>query len=116
MHILREQCLFFTNNIDVPHGDILARIKLLYSKNCNCWFSSFSFVGAIRYGGMNICKVLGDKSIPDSISHIGGNPGKFSGNTSENSFTTGIFSKLSALSFVSLAITKRLVQPFYSNL
>ena len=68
--------------------------------SCSCVFNNLSFVGSIQYGAFEIGSVLGTSSIVKSISQVGGNPGKSSGNTSGKSPT---FSGVSYTTSVTLA-------------
>ena len=83
MHIFIVPSFFFTNKTGAPHGELLGLIKPLSSNSCNCYFNSFNSVGAIRYGEIDIGFVPCNKSILNSISLSGANPGKSSGKTSE---------------------------------
>jgi hypothetical protein len=72
------------------HGDEFSLINPFASKSCNCVFSSANSLVGIRYDLLEIGVVPGFNSITNSMSQSGGNPGKSSGNTSRNSYTTGM--------------------------
>src|ERR1044072_1067257 len=55
------------------------------------------------------------RSISNSISLTGGNPGTSSGNTSSNSCTTIIPRMPSSCAFVTVAVRRELVAPFFSE-
>jgi len=84
-----------------PQGDTLGRMNPLSRSSCNCSFNSFSSSGAIWYGALDIGLVPDNKSMVNSISLSGGNPGSSYGNTSTKSRTIGIPSSIaSGASFV----------------
>ena len=87
IHIWRE--FFFTNSTGAPHGDILGLIKPLSTKSLSWGFNSFNSAETIRQGGIDMRFVSGSKSMPKSISHPRGIPGRSLGKTSGNSLTTG---------------------------
>jgi len=67
-------------------------MHFLSNKSCTCSFSSLNSVGAILYGAIDIGSVPGIKSIQNSISLYGRNPGKSLRNTSMNLMTVGTLS------------------------
>jgi len=82
---------FFTNNTGAPQGETLCLINPLSEYSCNCFFSSASSMGAIRYGALKIGVVSGMTSIENSRTRSGGNSGRSSGNTSKNSSNAGFY-------------------------
>jgi hypothetical protein len=60
--------------------------------------------GGILYGLLEIGAVPGSSSILNSTSQSGGNPGKSSGKTSENSHTTGTSAISFAFAMVALTV------------
>ena len=89
MHILKDPSFFFTNNASAPHGELLVLIKPLSSKSLTLAFNSFNSSRAIRYGRIVIGLASGIKSIPKSISYLGGIQERSLGKKSRNSLTTG---------------------------
>ena len=85
MHKRDEPSFFFTNSTEDPHGETLGQMNCFSDKSSSCFFNSTYFVGAIRYGVIDIGHVPRIKSIANSISLLGGRPGISSGNTSMNS-------------------------------
>ena len=70
-----------------------------FPSSSSIWlFSSTNSTRAIRYGAIDTGPVPDTKSIENSISLLGGNPGTSYGNTSSNSCTTGITDVASPLS------------------
>ena len=106
MHKRRLPSFFLTNNTGAPHGDVLVLTKPLLNNSSICTFNSFSSAGAIRYDDIEMGSVPGASSISNSISLSGYNPGRSSGNTSKNSFTTGTFANCISLLADSIAYTK----------
>ena len=106
MHILREPSFFFTNNTGAPHGEILSLMKPLSRRSFNYSFNSLSSAGDILQGVIEIGWVSGKRSIPKSISLSGGTPRRSFGNTSENSQTTGTYSRDGVTRLESLTQTR----------
>ena len=96
----------FINNTGAPQDDTLNQMKALSTKSCNCVFNSFSLVGVILYGGIEMGANLGKRSIPNSNSLSDGNLSKSSGNTFENSHTTGKLFKITFGVEVSITCAK----------
>jgi len=67
-------------------------MHFLSNKSCSCSFSSLNSIGAILYGAIDIGSVPGTKSIQNSISLYGRNPGKSLRNTLMNSMPIGTLS------------------------
>ena len=80
-------------------------MKPLSDSSFNCSDNSFISEGANRYGAFATGAAPGTKSMRNSTCRVGGIPGKSSGNTSENSFTTGTSSSCFFFSFVSPPVT-----------
>ena len=104
---------FFTNNTGAPQGETLGLMKPLSSSSCNYAFNSLNSAGAIRYGALEIGLEPGNRSIENSISLFGGNPDKFSGNTSGNSLTTRMSSSFNSPCYVSLTVVRYPLHPFF---
>src|SRR6266487_4193360 len=94
MHNLILPSFFLTNNTGAPQGDTLGRMNFFSNNSSSCFFNSFNSDADIRYGAIDIVLVPGTKSIPNSTSLSGGKSYISSGNTSENSPTTGNSSNL----------------------
>ncbi|KAK4717889.1 hypothetical protein R3W88_016227 [Solanum pinnatisectum] len=82
------------NKTGAPHGEILGRMKPLSKKSFNCSFNSFNSAGAIWLRGIEIGCVSRKRSISKSLSLSRGILGKSSRNTSGNSFTIEIDSRV----------------------
>lgn len=65
---------FFTSGTGAHQGDTLGRINCFSNNFSNCVFNFANSDGNIRYGAIEIGLVLGNKSIENSISRVGGNP------------------------------------------
>ena len=83
-----EPSLFITNKIGAPQGETLGRIKPLSRWSLKCSFNSFNSPSFILYGAIDIRRISGRPSIPESLSLSRGTPKKSSWKTFENSFTT----------------------------
>ena len=57
---------------DSPHGEILGLMKPLSRRSFNFSFNSLTSAGSILYGEIEIGWVSGRRSIPKSISLLGG--------------------------------------------
>lgn len=82
MHNLNIPYFFLTNRTGAPHGYTLSLIYFLSNNSCNFIFNSVNFGILILYGDLETCVDLGIKLIVKSISHVGGNRGISSGDTS----------------------------------
>ncbi|MFS7976240.1 hypothetical protein Hanom_Chr10g00890141 [Helianthus anomalus] len=81
MHIRNDPSFFLTKRTGAPQGEVLGRIKP-FSSNSWSWFDSSRISdGASRYGALATGLAPGMRSIRKSISRLGGNPGRSSGNT-----------------------------------
>jgi len=91
---MHSHCLpsfFLTKRTGAPQGEALGQINPLLSNSWICFFSSASPIEAMRYGTLKIGAVPGKTLILNSISRIGGSPGRSSGKKSRNShITSGI--------------------------
>nr|BAD26440.1 unknown protein [Oryza sativa Japonica Group] len=81
---------FLTNNTGAPQGDELGRTNPFSCNSLICFLSSSNSLTGIRYGLLDMGVVPGIRSIVNSMSRSSGIPGKSSGNTSGNRYTTGI--------------------------
>jgi hypothetical protein len=82
------------NNAGQLHGEELGRMNPLSNNSFNYILNSANSLGAILYGHLEIGATPGCSSMVNSISQSRGMPGKSSGNTSRNSRTTEILSRL----------------------
>ena len=89
MHGRNDPSFFLTNSIGAPHGDELGRMNPFSINYSSYAFNSFSSLGVIQYGALEIGCVPGKNSIVKSAPLRGGNPGSSSGKTSWKSRTTG---------------------------
>src|SRR3954469_17763002 len=98
MHSLIVPTFFLTNNTGAPHRDTLFSMNFSSINSSSCTLSSTNSASDIRYDGIAIGVAPGIRSMVNSVSLTGGNPGNISGNTSWNSVTTGgyLISPLSA--------------------
>ncbi|PHT34572.1 hypothetical protein CQW23_26372 [Capsicum baccatum] len=103
MHILRELPFLHKNNIGAPHGETLGQMNPLSMRSFNCSFSSLSSAGDILYGGIDMGRVSGRRSMPKSIPLSRGIPRRSFGMISEYSFTMGTDSILGVLEMESLS-------------
>ena len=100
MHILMLSSFFLTKSTSAPQGKKLGLMKPLSKSSYSCIFNSFNSVGTILQGAFEIGDVSGVNSISNSISLLGGNSGRSSGNTLGDSHTIGTSFGLSCVSHV----------------
>ncbi|PHT48617.1 hypothetical protein CQW23_12825 [Capsicum baccatum] len=106
IHILREPSFLCTNRTGVPHGETLGLMNPLSRRYLNYSFNFLSSTGSILYGGIDIGRVSGRRSISKSISLSGGTPGRSPGNISGNSLTTKTDSRFGVSNLESLTRTR----------
>ena len=75
-----------------PQGEVLGLTNPFSISSTNCFFNSSCSIDDIQLCLFAIGVVPGNRSITNSTSRSGGNPGNSSGNTSMNSQTTGTLS------------------------